>query len=119
MSAPFSMAIESALSAHFLQPDGPSLPGVDWLVRIERDGRTHHARVRALLQPGASKATRKDQAYQAQTTMQYLADQLEAGWDPADEREHVIHIGDPHGQAPDAAIGQASGDAPKPWWKFW
>jgi len=100
MTAPFSMAVESGLSAHFKQPDGPSLPGVDWLVRIERDGRIHHARVRALLQPCASQATRKDQAYQAQTTMQYLADQLEAGWDPADEREHVIHIGDPHVRHP-------------------
>ena len=43
------MAVESALSAHFKQADGPSVPGVDCLVRIERDGRTHHARVRALL----------------------------------------------------------------------
>ena len=110
MTAPFSMAVESALSAHFKQADGPSLPGVEWLVRIERDGRTHHARVRALLQPGASKATRADQAYQAQTTVQYLADQMESGWDPAHEREHLIHIGDPHGQAPAAA---------KPWWKVW
>ena len=119
MTAPFSMAVESGLSAHFKQPDGPSLPGTDWLVRIERDGRTHHARVRSLLQPSASKATRNDQAYQAQTTMQYLADQMEGGWDPANEREHLIHIGDPHGQASAATGVEATGDAAKPWWKFW
>ena len=119
MAAPFSMAVESGLSAHFKQADGPSLPGTDWLVRIERDGRTYYARVRALLQPGASKATRKDQAYQAQTTMQYLADQMESGWDPADEREHVIHIGDPLGQAPEAPGSMPQAAAAKPWWKLW
>ena len=119
MTAPFSMAIESGLSAHFKQPDGPSLPGTDWLVRIERDGSTYHARVRALLQAGASKATRDDPAYQAQTTMQYLADQMESGWNPADEREHVIHIGDPHGTAPQPEEGHAPDGAAKPWWKLW
>lgn len=119
MTAPFSMAIESGLSAHFKQPDGPSLPGTDWLVRIERDGSTYHARVRALLQPGASEATRKDQSYQAQTTIQYLADQMQSGWDPAEAREHVIHIGDPLGQASAAPDAGAADPAAKPWWKFW
>jgi hypothetical protein len=102
------MSIESGLEAHFKQTDGPSLPGVSWLVRIEHGGRMHHARVKALLAPDASKATRRDNGYQAATTMQYLAAEIENGWDPAQEREHVIHIGNPHG-APAAA----------PWWKFW
>jgi len=118
MTPPFTMAIESGLSAHFKQADGPSLPGVDWLVRIERAGSTHHVRVRAVLARDASAATRKDEAYQAQTTMQYLADQMEGGWDPAEEREHLIHIGNPHGQAPDAAA-EAEPAAARPWWKFW
>jgi hypothetical protein len=110
------MSIESGLSAHFRQPDGPSVPGVDWLVRIEHEGQVHHARVRSLLAADASVSTRRDQAYQAQTTMQYLADEIGKGWSPADEREHVIHIGNPHGQAADA---RAAEPPAKPWWRFW
>ena len=101
------MAIESGLAAHFKQADGPSLPGVDWLVRIDHGGRTDYARVKALLTADATKATRKDQAYQAHTTMQYLAAEIENGWNPAEQREHTIHIGNPHGQPA------------KPWWQFW
>jgi hypothetical protein len=101
------MSIESGLAAHFKQPEGPSVPGVSWLVRIEHGGRQHHARVKALLAPDATPATRKDQAYQAQTTMQYLAHEIEKGWDPAEPREHEIRIANPHGQP--AA----------PWWRFW
>jgi hypothetical protein len=101
------MSIQSGLAAHFRQAEGPSLQGVSWLVRIDRDGQTHHARVKALLAPSATRATRKDEAYQAQTSMQYLADEIERGWNPADEREHTIHIGNPVDQRP------------QPWWKFW
>ena len=111
-----AMTIESGLAAHFKQPDGPSLPGVDWLVRIEHAGRIHHARVRALLAADATQATRKDEAYQAQTTMQYLADEIEKGWNPAEERKHVIHIGNPHGQPAEAAEAPPP---PRPWWRFW
>lgn len=101
------MSIESALEAHFKQADGPSLPGVSWLVRIEHGGHLYHARVKALLAPDATKATRRDDGYQARTTMRYLAAEIENGWNPAQEREHTIHIGNPHGQPA------------QPWWKFW
>jgi hypothetical protein len=111
-----ALTIESGLAAHFKQPEGPSLPGVEWLVRIENEGRIHHARVRALLAADASAGTRKDEAYQAQTTMQYLAEAIERGWNPAEEREHVIHIGNPHGQAADAAV---PAQPARPWWRFW
>jgi len=101
------MTIESALAAHFKQPNGPSVAGVSWLVRIEQGGHPYHVRVKALLAVNASRATRRDQDYQARTTMQYLAALIENGWNPAEEREHMIEIGDPHG-------------APShPWWRFW
>ncbi|MEO8059850.1 MAG: hypothetical protein ABI671_16170 [Burkholderiales bacterium] len=101
------MTIESALAAHFKQPVGPSVAGVSWLVRIEHSGHPHHARVKALLAANASRATRRDQDYQARTTMQYLAALIESGWNPAQEREHTIEIGNPPG-------------APlRPWWRFW
>jgi len=105
-----TMSIESGLAAHFKQVQGPSLPGISWLVRIDHNGATHHARVTALLAPDASKATRRNKDYQARTTMEYLTDQIESGWDPAKPREHTIHIGDPLGSA---------AQAPRPWWRFW
>ena len=104
------MHIESALAAHFKQPEGPSVPGTSWLVRIEHGGQLHHARVKALLASDATRATRKDDAYQARTAMQYLAAEIENGWNPAHDRDHEIHIGNPHGQPADPV---------KPWWRFW
>jgi len=101
------MRIVSGLAAHFKQPDGVSLPGVSWLVAIEHGGQTYHARVQALLASDASKATRKDERYQARTALQYLVAELERGWHPAHEREHTIHIGNPQGQVV------------APWWRFW
>ncbi|MBC7832936.1 MAG: hypothetical protein H7Y62_13070 [Hyphomicrobium sp.] len=101
------MMIESAFAAHFKQADGPSVAGVSWLVRIQHGGRMHHARVKALLAIDASRATRRDDRYQARTTMQYLAAEIENGWDPAQEREHTIEIGDP------------PGTPTRPWWRLW
>ena len=101
------MSIESGLTAHFKQASGPSVPGVSWLVRIEQGGFSYYARVKALLAADASRATRRDKDYQAHATMQYLAALIENGWNPAEEREHTIEIGDPPG-APQV-----------PWWKFW
>ena len=105
------MSIESGLAAHFKQPDGPSMPGVSWLVRIEHGGQAHHARVKALLAASASRATRRDQGYQARMAMQYLAALINSGWNPAQEREHTIEIGDPPG-----APGR---EPPRRWWKLW
>lgn len=107
LPGPWPMRIESGLAAHFKQADGPSLPGVSWLVWIEHGERTYHARVKALLAPDASRATRKDDGYQARTAMQYLAAEMANGWHPSQERDHTIHIGNPPGAAA------------TPWWKFW
>lgn len=63
--------------------------------------------MKALLAVDASSATRRDQDYQARTTLQYLAALIEGGWNPAQEREHAIEIGDPQG------VG------PRPWWRLW
>jgi hypothetical protein len=100
-----AMTIESGLAAHFKQPEGPACPVVDWLVKIEHDGRHPPRRVSALLarrrQPRRRARTRATPG--ARPTMQYLADEIGKGWNPADEREHVIHIGNPHGQLQDEA----------------
>ena len=105
------MRIESGLAAHFKQEGGPSRPGTMWRVGIRHGDQAYSVHVKALLADDATKATRKDEKYQAETTMQYLAAELDKGWHPSQEREHTIHIGNPLG-------GPAASDS-RPWWKFW
>jgi len=107
----WSMRVEGALSAHFKQQSGPSRPGTDWVIGLERGEESHRVRVRADLADDVTRATRADATYQGHTVMQYLGDLLARGWNPAQEREHVITIGNPR-----------AGTAPglrKPWWRFW
>ena len=75
--------IEGALAAHFKQPDGSSRPGTDYAVGLRRGEETHRIMVRAYLADGASAATRRNTNYQAQTVIDYLFDQIAAGWTPA------------------------------------
>ncbi len=109
------MRVESGLSAHFKQASGGSRPGVDWLIDMKRGQAVYRVRVRGLLADNASASTRKDEAYQARTAMQYLDSLLSHGWDPQEERTHIITIGNPlnatgHAEAPSTN---------RPWWKFW
>lgn len=111
----WSMRTKNGLSAHFKQANGGSRPGVDWAIELTRAGVVYHVRVRGLLADDASRSTRKDEAYQARTAMQYLDSLLSRGWDPQEERTHVITIGNPL-NAPEHTEAPA---ANRPWWKFW
>ncbi|HZP66645.1 MAG TPA: hypothetical protein VFB32_10070 [Rudaea sp.] len=109
--SPWLMRIESGLSAHFNMPQGPSRPGTLWTVGLKRGAEIYTATVKALLADDATPATRKNSGYQAATAMQYLSDQLSAGWHPSQAREHTIHIGNPR---------EPTSKAPrKPFWKLW
>jgi hypothetical protein len=113
MDEAWLMRIERGLSAHFKEGDGASRQGVEWSVGLKRGNELHSVTVKALLADDASAATRANSEYQARTAMQYLNDQLNAGWDPAQPREHVIYIGNP-------VVTDASSAADKkPWWKLW
>jgi hypothetical protein len=74
--------IESGLSAHFIQADGSSRPGIDWVVGLKRGDETHKIFVRAYLGEGVSKATRDDLEYQGRTVRGFVFDRLAAGWSP-------------------------------------
>ena len=89
------MRVEGGLAAHFLEPNGPSRPGVQWAVGLKQGDRTYRAQVKALFADEASPATRENQEYQAQVVMQYLNDRLNTGWHPEQEMEHTIYIGNP------------------------
>lgn len=74
--------VNSGLSAHFIQPDGTSRPGIDWAVGLKRGDETHKILVRAYLADSVSEATRDDAEYQARTVLGFVFDRLAAGWSP-------------------------------------
>lgn len=92
---PWLMRIEGGLAAHFTQEDGTSRPGVLWTVELKHGETYYKIMVKAMLTDDATPETREDQEYQARTVMQYLSEQIEAGWRSEDQREHVIYIGNP------------------------
>lgn len=108
---PWLMRVEGALSAHFKTADGGSRPGVHWKMGLKRGDELHTVFVKAFLTDDATRATQRDQQYQAHTVMQYLNDQLNNGWHPTQEKDHVIYIGNP--------LPGAHTASQKPWWRFW
>jgi hypothetical protein len=98
MSEPWLMRVEGGLAAHFKVPDGPSRPGVQWTIGLKQGERTYRVMVKGLLADDASAETQQDHEYQAQVAMQYLNDQLNAGWHPDEERDHLIFIGNSTGE---------------------
>lgn len=107
---PWLMRVEGALEAHFKQPDGPSRPGVDWVIGLKRGEELHRVRVRSYFHDGLSAAARADNTFLGRTVMSYLDDLLRTGWKPTDERQHVITITEP----PPGTLKPR-----KPWWKVW
>jgi len=108
---PWLMRVEGALEAHFKQPTGPSRPGIDWTIGLKRGEETHRVRVRSYFSDDMRSAVRADTTYLGRTVMQYLDDLLATGWPPAQERDHVITIGNP---LPGTPVGTR-----RPWWRFW
>jgi hypothetical protein len=91
---------EGSLNAHFKQADGSSRPGTDWKIGLRRGAETQTIFVRAYLADSATKATRANTNYQAQTVIGYVFDRLAAGWTPADGPLPGLTILDPQpGQA--------------------
>jgi hypothetical protein len=95
MSEPWLMRVEGGLSAHFLEPDGPSRPGVQWEIGLKQGDKTYTAQVKALFADDATPDTRENEEYQAQVVMQYLNDCLNNGWHPGQEMEHTIYLSNP------------------------
>ena len=49
---PWQVRVESALNAHFKQPDGSSRPGTDWKIGLKRGNEIQTTIVRAYLAAG-------------------------------------------------------------------
>lgn len=89
------MRVEGGLSAHFLEPNGPRRPGVQWAIGLTQGDKTYSAQVKVLFADDARPDTRENQEYQAPAVMQYLSDCLSNGWHPDQPIEHTIDIGNP------------------------
>jgi len=108
------MRVEKGLSAHFKVPNGPSRPGVQWIIGLKRGEVEHSVPVTALFVDNATDETRANQEYPARTAMQYLNDQLRNGWRPEQDKDHTIYIGNP--------AAQPQNPAPTPKrakWRLW
>lgn len=104
------MRVENGLSAHFSQENGPSKPGVMWVVQLKQasSDTVYKAMVKALITDDLAANLKKDKEYQAQIAMQYLNEKISAGWHPQDEMDHTIYISNP-----------GSAKSAKKWWQFW
>jgi hypothetical protein len=76
--SPWKISVLSALRAHFLQPDGPSRAGADWLVALERGAETNKVMVRVY----ADDVRGMPPAQEAQVAAGYVAELLKSGWLP-------------------------------------
>jgi hypothetical protein len=76
----YRITVEHGLAAHFNQANGPSRPGVDWMLRIE-GSKTGVAVVRTYL--SSPSATEEEKAQLAQKAVAYLQAKIATGWLPA------------------------------------
>jgi hypothetical protein len=90
----WTLGIEGALRAHFLQPDGTSVPGIDWAVSLQRQDRTERVLVRMYFSGDLDERARQDVEYQGQAVLAYVRGRLDEGWTPEDADDLVFTLGD-------------------------
>jgi hypothetical protein len=74
-----TITVENGLAAHFKQPKGPSLPGVEWALRISGEF-NQVVFVRTLSQ--SQLPTAEEKRALADKAVQFLKAKLEHGWTP-------------------------------------
>ena len=102
----WQIEVTKGLSAHFKQPNGPSIPGIDWFVQFQKEGEKRGLLVRQYVMSNQSGVHKEALAHQA---MQFVMSKLDSGWFPAPGEPEFIEMNPP--QLPAAAK--------KPWWKVW
>lgn len=78
--AAFRITVERGLAAHFKQANGPSRPGIDWLVKIEGP-KSGTVIVRTYLKSAA--ASELDKAMLSQQALDLVQRKIESGWNPS------------------------------------
>jgi hypothetical protein len=104
------LKIVNGLQAHFIQPDGPSRPGTDWIVSCKNGGVEHRVMVRTY----SDKTPRRTPEQHASAAMAFVAGKLEQGWAPVGDDEPAELV------VPDDFVGELLAPAKsRPWWKVW
>jgi len=75
-----TLTIEKFLMASFKQPDGDSMPGIDWMVRIN-DVSSQFVIVRTYLE--SSPLSEKDRVELGDAVLNFLKRKIELGWRPS------------------------------------
>jgi hypothetical protein len=103
------LSIVSGLQAHFLQQEGLSRPGTDWVVLL-RNGNTEKRLLDRTYHDRTPRATKEQHAAAA---VACLSQQLDAGWSPtgADEAPTLV--------VPDDFVVPVPTLRREPWWRFW
>jgi len=75
----YLVTVMQGLVAHFKQPTGVSLPGIDWIIKIEgpKNGRVV---VRSYLKTPT--ASEEEKTALAQLAIEFVQRKIESGWDP-------------------------------------
>ncbi|MCE9591610.1 MAG: hypothetical protein K8S99_13925 [Planctomycetes bacterium] len=106
----WKISVTNALRAHFVQPDGPSKPGADWIVSLKKSGETKQVIVRIFADDVSGMAP----AQEAQAAASYVAELLKSGWLPANYQGKPGELTVPSDQ-----IRSLAQTRHKPWWRFW
>lgn len=99
-----TVTVVNGLSAHFKRPQGPSRPGVDWVVQIAGE-HTVTVMVRTYFSSDPPKEAEK--AALAEQAARCITKKLATGWVPGTER--FLEADEAPAQLPKTA---------KPWWKL-
>jgi hypothetical protein len=104
------LKIVNGLRAHFIQPDGTSRPGTDWIVSCKNGA----VESRVIVRTYSDRTPRGTPEQHASAAMTFVARKLEDGWAPVgdDGSDELV--------VPDDFVGQQSVPATRrPWWRFW
>jgi hypothetical protein len=82
MESEYKLSVASGLSAHFKQPDGSSLPGVDWFVNVSGPDVNTNVLVRTLF--SSDPPDQSEQESMSKLALAEVRSRLAAGWKPED-----------------------------------
>jgi hypothetical protein len=107
----WQIEVTSAIAAHFIQPDGSSKAGMDWLVSLTRASETKRLMVRAY----DHAVTKASPEQGAQLVLRYVASRLNSGWSPGkDEFAGQLTYSSDLAPPPMSPAKPA-----RPWWRAW
>lgn len=82
MESEYKLSVSSGLSAYFKQPDGPSLPGVDWIINVSGSDVDTTVLVRIMF--SSDPPDQSEQESMAELAKAEVRSRLASGWRPGE-----------------------------------